>query len=160
MNPQQLSPYNQVVKQAYFKLLTITKQMLATIERHELRCTLIRDDDAIDRPGIIHQLVNPLFHLRLEHYSDQRYGIRYGFELFDNPNGYSKLTAMFIRTVYKLTDQQVTGINIEDCIRTEWVITTCSDMYEYIEEHGKHHSFSLIRYNGKANRLKNSVAVH
>jgi hypothetical protein len=155
----ELSSYNRAVKQAYFKLFTTTKNMLATIERYELRCTLIREDDAVNEPGIIHQLVNPLFHLRLEHYSDGRYGIRYGFELFDQPNEYSRLTALFIRTIYKLTEQEVTGINIESCIHTEWVITTCSDMYEYIEEHGQQHHFRLIRYSTKGSRSKKPLSI-
>jgi hypothetical protein len=148
--------YNEVVKQAYFTIFKAAKQLLSYIERDELRYCLIRQDET---GSIIHEFVSPLLYLRLDCGSEGHYIIHYGFELFDNPNGYAKLTASFIRYIYKLTSKEATAINIEDSVRTDWLITNCDELYAYIEERNKYHTFKLIPYKVTATKRKRLLSV-
>jgi len=155
MNTQRLSPYNQAVKQAYFKLLKQTKQLLATIERHELRYTLQREDSGPLAPFIIvHEIVSPLLYLTLKAEDGEQLTIHFGFEMFENDNEYSNITARFVRLLYKLTSAEYTTINIESCITTRYVITNCSELYECLEDaRHKLHQFTLIKHRPSCKRI-------
>jgi hypothetical protein len=149
----QLSAYNMEVKAAYFKVLKQTKQLLATIERHELRYTYVRNTK--DNKGFIttvNELISPLLYLSLE-WSVDNLTISYGFECFNNESEYTAITAKFVRLLYKLTSTEQTTLDIEECIDTEYVNTDCSALYEAIEDsNNKQHSFSLIAYKPTAKR--------
>lgn len=149
-----LTAYNEAVKTAFFAILETTNGLLATVKRHELRCCLIREN----RDNIIYQMVNPLLYVCLEADSS-KYCIRYGFQHFDRASEYSRITASFTRSIYKLTSKDVTSIDIEQCIATEWLITNCDEMFTYMEEHNQHHSHKLIAYKPEAKQKKRQLRV-
>ncbi|RVU01274.1 hypothetical protein EOD41_04720 [Mucilaginibacter limnophilus] len=148
--------FNAEVRKVYFKLLKEAKALLAPIEAEPLRYSLIREDKQLDNKGyIIHEFLSPLLYLRLESYSDGKLGIHYGFELMPTLGEYYYIPNTFIRSIYKHTMADATPINIEDCIRTDYVLTECSAFYEHIEEQGcKHHYFALIPYKPRAVKRK------
>ena len=154
--PTKLSSRNDAVTVAYFAMLKVAKQLLSTIESHEIRCTLYRQKEPDDKPDIIHEFVSPLLYLRLESYDDGTLGIHYGFEPCKT---YEHITLPFCRSVYRLSGKENTAVNIEDGIRTDWVIFNPDDMYQYIEEQNKYHTFELIKYKPSANRRKQMKAV-
>ncbi len=156
----QLSPYNLAVKHAYFTILKGAKNLLSQIEHEELRYTLIRDERNRTTDGvIIHEFVNPLLFLRLECRSDNLFAIHYGFEQINQHVEYSNITALFTRSVYKLTSKEVTQIEMEAAVKTDWLIETPSAMYEYIEEQQKYHTFKLIKYKVTASQRKRLLSV-
>jgi hypothetical protein len=159
-NETVVSAYNKSVQDAYFKILKETRKQLATLEREELRYCLEREDRATPKSNsIIHEIVNPLVYLRLECKPDNRLAIHFGFEQVLSNNQYSQLTTFFIRLLFWMTSKETTPINIEDAIRTDWMINTCENMYEYIEEHNKHHQFRLIKHKPAALKRKQMHAV-
>lgn len=156
INPVQ-SPFNKEVKAAYYKILKEAKALLATIEREELRYSLVREDrfsDTLSR--IIHEFVNPLLYLRLESCADGSLGIRHGFEPCQD---YAHITVAFTRFLYKVTMKEATSQNIESSIKTEWYIHNTDEMYAYLEEQMKHHTFHLIKHKPAAVRRKQMKAV-
>jgi len=73
-------------------------RLLAQFEQDELRYTLQRGDKttaSIDT--IVHELINPLFFLRLECYEGELFGIQYGFETIRTEYDYSNAIAVFTR---------------------------------------------------------------
>ncbi|MGY3215299.1 hypothetical protein [Mucilaginibacter sp. HD30] len=150
-----MSPYNAEVHRIYFKVLKDAKALLATIEAESLRYSLIRrDKPPIVSGSIIHEFVSPLLYLRLSFYED-KLGIHYGWELIPTFGEFYPITRTFIRNLYKATMVSATPINIEDCIRTDYVINECSAAYEHLEERGcRHHSFHLVPYKPKAVKRK------
>lgn len=153
-------PYNKAVQEAYFKILKETKAMLSTIPPEELRYSLVREDKPSTAIGaIIHEFINPLLYLRLEHHTNDLYGIHYGFEQIGNDQELSNRTASFTRSVYRLTAKEFTTVNIEACVKNDWCITQCSELYEYVEEQMKYHQFYLIKYRSATNRRKQMKAV-
>ena len=148
--------YNKIVKQTYFQILKETKALLATIEHEPLRYSLIREDkQPISPNNIIHEMINPLLYLRLTWFDANKLCINYGWELIPTFGEYYHLVNTFVRLVYKLTMRDATAINIEDCIRTDYVINECSAAYEHLEERGlKHHTFMLIPYKVKTVKRK------
>jgi hypothetical protein len=159
MKSTNITQYNEVVKQTYFAILKAAKQLLSSIEREELRYSLIREDGTNVPNSIIHEFLSPLLYLRLNCNSEGRYVIHYGFELFDTSNEYSKLTASFTRVVYRLTAKENTTINIECSVHTDWLITNCDELYAYIEDRNKYHTFTLIKYKVTANQRKRLLSV-
>lgn len=153
--PPQLNSRNKIVQSAYFAMLKVATQLLSTIEREELRYTLVREDK-LQQSGIIHEFVNPLLYLRLEWYRDDSYGIYYGFEPCKD---YAHITVAFTRSVYRLSMKDATPVNIENSIRTEWYIHNPDEMYQYIEEQNKYHSFRLIKHKPSTSRRKQMKAV-
>lgn len=151
----QLSSRNEAVEHAYYAMLKLARQQLSTIERHELRCTLIREDKP-KQAGIIHEMVNPLLYLRLELHEDAQLAIRYGFE---PAKEYAHITVAFTRSVYRLTMKENSKLNIEDAIKTDWYLHNPDEMYAYIEDNNKHHTFQLIKYRLSASRRKQMKAV-
>ena len=139
--------YNKAVKAAYFKLWKLTQQLLATIERHELRCTLQRQDrTAIAFGSKVHEVINPLIYLSLECNDDELLSIHFGFEQLVEDQEYSHITSRFVRLLYKLTSKDAYPIDIENCVRTDWFINSSSELYSYIEDRNKYHTFKRIKY--------------
>jgi hypothetical protein len=152
--------YNKSVQDAYFKIFKETRKQLATLEREELRYCLEREDRTTTKPNtVIHEILNPLIYLRLESKPDNRFGIHWGFEQVLSVNQYSQLTTFFIRLLYRLTSKEATEVLIEDCVRTDWIITTCDNMFEHVEENNKHHQFRLIKHKPAAMKRKQMHAV-
>ncbi|RVU02376.1 hypothetical protein EOD41_00090 [Mucilaginibacter limnophilus] len=151
-----ISTYNKIVKQTYFQLVKEAKALLATIEEEPLRYSLIREDKQSFQQGtIVHEFLNPLLYLRLECYAENKLGIHFGWELMPTFGEYYHIMNTFVRLVYKLTMADTTAINIEDCIRTDYVINECSAAYEHLEERGlRHHTFVLIPYKAKPIKRK------
>jgi len=146
--------YNEAVQYAYFKILKLAKQQIATIEQEELRYSLTRRND-----HILHEFLNPLLYLRLECHAHGLYSIHFGIETFKSPNEYSKVTASFIRALYKLTSKDTSEVNIENCIRVDWLLTNCSEVYEHTEEHSSQHTFELIKHKVTASQRKRLLSV-
>jgi len=146
-----LTAYDEAVHTAYFTSLKVARLLLATIEREELRYSLIREDPITDTACILHEFVNPLIYLRLERGLDKTLSIRYGFEPCKD---YAHVTVAFTRTLYKVTMKDTTSLNIENSIKTEWYVHNPDEMYAYIEEQMKHHSFSLIKHKPTASQRK------
>jgi len=152
--------YNKSVHEAYLKVLKLTRNQLATLEREEMRYCLEREDRSTPKVGtIVHELVNPLIYLRLECHTGNTLAIHFGFEQVLSMNQYSQLTTFFIRLLYRLTAKDATEVNIENCIRTDWVINQPGAMYEHIEEINKHHQFKLIKHKPTAMKRKQMKAV-
>lgn len=148
--------YNKIVKQTYIQLLKEAKALLSTIEEEPLRFTLIREDKQAATSGtIVNEFVSPLLYLRLAYYDENKLGIHYGWELLPTFGEHYHIMNTFVRLVYKLTMVGATAINIEDCIRTDYVINECSAAYEHLEERGlRHHTFNLIPYKAKLIKRK------
>ncbi|WP_158827663.1 hypothetical protein [Mucilaginibacter lacusdianchii] len=156
LTKEEVLAYNKTVRQTYFQILKQAKAMLAAIEEEPLRFTLIREDkQPVTQGSIIHEIVSPLLYLRLECYAENKLGIHYGFELSPTFGQYYHLTNTFVRILYKLSMANATPVNIEDSIRTDYVLNDCSALYEHIEERGcKHHTFMLIPYKAKPVKRK------
>jgi hypothetical protein len=161
-NPRKptLSAYNQAVQTAYMSILKVTKQLLAQFEQDELRFTLQRSNKTETTVGtVVHEFINPLFFLRLECYEGELFGIQYGFETIHTESEYSKAIALFTRYIYKVTSKERTKINIEDSVKTAYTIYTCFELYDYIEERNKHHTFTLIKHRVIPNQRKQMLSV-
>ncbi|MCC8410493.1 hypothetical protein LJ707_16240 [Mucilaginibacter sp. UR6-1] len=155
MKTPQLTAYNKAVRDSYALILKQARQMLGAIEQEELRFILEREDKSAKIETIIHELINPLLYLRLEHHSDDNYAIHFGFEQVSNSVELSSITTQFTRILYKQTSKDFTTVDIEGCVRTDWFINSPSAMYEYIEERGlKHHTFKQLPYKPKAAKRK------
>src|ERR1041385_351537 len=153
--PRNNEAYNNSVKQAYFKILKKAKQLLSTIERDELRFILERQDSKKSIVGtIVHELISPVLYLRLEHHSDDIIAIHFGIEQVNELGQLSTITTTFIRSLYALTSKEVTRIDIECCIRTDWFINSCSAAYEYIETRNKYHELRQIKYKSSSSQGK------
>jgi hypothetical protein len=155
INPQVLT-YNAEVRKAYHKILKQAKAMIATVEQHELRCSLVQADRS--KPVFmnkVHEFVNPLIYLCLMCPVDT-YEIYFGFELGSSgESDFTELTSKFMRILYKSTSAEHTAINIEDCVSTYNVITECNDLFDYMHERGKSaHTFELIAYKPKPVKRK------
>ncbi|PTQ96834.1 hypothetical protein C8P68_104325 [Mucilaginibacter yixingensis] len=141
-----LIPYNKVVKEAYQATYKKARQLLSNIEQEELRYSLERECRTVKPDTVIHEFVSPLIYLRLECDQQGLLCIHWGFEEVMNDERYSNLTAEFLRVLYHNTDKSNTAIDIEASVKTNWLIKTCSEMYEYLEERNKHHTFKQIAY--------------
>lgn len=152
--------YNKAVKTAYFAVLKVAKQLLASVSHEELRYSLTREDRLANETGsIIHEFLTPLLYMRIECGLDGVYMMHYGIETFEQSNEYTDITAKFIRCLYRLTSKELSGINIEHSIQVDWLITNCSEMYEHVEDRNKHHRFELIKHRVTANQRKRLLNV-
>lgn len=149
--------FNAEAKTAYLSVLKATKSLLSTIEQVELRFIYERNEASVFKTTIIHELISPLLYLRLEQYDDGCYAIHFGFEQTQREELYL-ITAAFMRNLYKATCSTNTQVNIESCIKTDWMQTQCSELFEYISEHNRYHQFKRIRYRS-ASRRKELQAV-
>ena len=148
--------YNACVQKAYFAILKQAKALLSNLEHQELRHSLIREDKKPIAPGIIvHEFISFEIYLRLECHKDNKLAINFGVQAIPGFADYEPLGAQFVRILYKLTMANQTAINIEDCIRTDFIITETTELYEYIEERNKsNHTFQLIPYKPKQVKRK------
>lgn len=154
-----LSAYNAEVLKAYRKIFKEAKALIASVERHELRCILERTGSA--EPKLfakVNELISPILYLSLEYAGLEQLSIYYGFEQFTGKCDYSDITAKFVRLLYKLTSVEHTMINIEDCVNTEYVIAECSALYDTVEGNNKHHTLTVIPYKRRAKRKLRKVA--
>jgi hypothetical protein len=138
--------YNDLVQQAYHGILKQAEQLLASLEEEELRYVLERNDDKIDPDRIVHELVSPLLYVRLECAADSKLAIHFGIEPVTKDPGSQAVTATFLRILFTQTSKAYTGIMIEDCVKTDWLVNMCSEMFEYIQERNKYHTFRVIPY--------------
>lgn len=153
-------PFNKAVREAYYLIYRKAKQLLATLEREELRFSLEREDRSAIKPNaILHEIITPLIYLRLESDNAGLLAIHFGFEQVLAHNQYSEFTAAFMRLLYRHTAKEHTAVEIENCIKTDWMINTCSAMYEHIEERNKYHTFKQISYKPTAVKRKQLKAV-
>ena len=162
VNPLEQSPYNTCVKAAFYKLLKDTKKLLGTIERHELRCILVRDD--VQPLGFgsstQYEIISPLLYLSLESQDGEHYSIHFGFEMFKGVcDEYSHITAKFLRMLYTYTAKANTAINIESCINTEFVFVDCSALFESVEDRMRYHSLKVLPYKPASVKRKAMMAV-
>jgi hypothetical protein len=159
INP--LAAFNNEVHRAYFKLLKQTEKLIATLQQHELRCTLQQQDNTpISVFSKVHELVSPLLYLSLQCCDGERLSIKFGFEQGGDDYRFSHITAKFLRTLYKCTASENTTVDIEDCIHTDYIIVNCSELYECIEDsHHKLHTFKLIKHRSTATQRKRMLSV-
>jgi hypothetical protein len=153
---------NKAVKTAYFKIVKAAKILLSAVERHDLRCILIRKGKSGENTlnTTLHELVNPIIYLSLECHDKENYSIHFGVEQFKQECEYSIMTAKFVRILYRLTSLEQTTLNIEDCVNTEYVITDCSALYEAIEDSKlKNHALEIVPYKQTVNKRKLMKAV-
>lgn len=147
--------FNDSVKQSFFAILKHAKQLLSSLKEEPMRYTLSRQDKPASGGYIVHELVSPLLYLRLECHQDGNYSIRYGCEMSPLLNQYHSVTSSFIRLVYKLTMADATPVDIEHAVKTDFVITECLELYEYIEERWKsNHDFKMLPYKAKPAKRK------
>ncbi|MCR8559274.1 hypothetical protein KXD93_16575 [Mucilaginibacter sp. BJC16-A38] len=151
--------FNETVEKVYKQLLKKTKQLIATLDTDTLRSYLERPMNDGKSETVIHELVHPLCYLRLEHYVSGIYAIHFGIEQFCPTDHYSEFTSTFIRMVFKSTDCETTQLNIERCVMTNWCISNCSDMYEYVLERNKYHVEKTIAYKVITPTAKKTLTV-
>lgn len=160
-NYPSLCPFNKAIHDSFTKVLDATLKLLATVERHELRCYLVCADDGL--VGLsnhkVFELISPLLYLSLESRSDDMLTIRYGFELFSNRCEYSPITSRFVRTLYSFTAKENTTIDIESSIDTDGVIYDCSALYETIEDTMRYYTLKVIPYKVAVAKRKTIMAV-
>ena len=152
-------PYNKAVKAAYYKTLRKAKEMLSTVEQDELRYTLVKAGNPTSTGYIVHEFINPLLYLRLEAENDSLFFIHFGVEQVQNNEHLSNITSKFIRALYNFTTKEATMVNIEMAVRTDWLLNSCSDAYEYIEERNKYHVFKRLPYKVNAAKRKQLLSV-
>lgn len=151
--------YNEAVLKTYFKLLEHALTFISTLEEEPLRQIMVRKNDQNIEAGIIiHELLNALIYLRLECYEGDILGIHYGYEQSDRLTKYYPITSAFIRSIYRHSSKENTEINIEDCIRTDWVINNCAELFEYIGDRNKHHEIKTLDYNPRTKKHSLKVA--
>jgi hypothetical protein len=142
-----LSCYTQTITCAYGKIINEAKHHIACLEEKPLRQVLERTNKGTTTPGIIiHEFLSPLIYLRLEHPVDGKFIIHYGYEQTECFTKYYPITSAFIRSIYRYTAKENTEINIESCVHTDWVITNCAELFEYIGDRNKYHTVSTIEF--------------
>ena len=136
--------YNQIII-TYFQIIKEAKQLISSLEDDALKATLERQDKPNILHGyIVHELINPLIYLRLEAYKDDLLGVHYGYEQSELYTKFYPITSSFIRSIYRFTAKENTSIDIENCVRTDWVITNCAELYEYMLDRNKHYPLSTL----------------
>ncbi|WP_295794700.1 hypothetical protein [Mucilaginibacter sp.] len=146
--------YNESVQQTYNLIVAKALHLLTTLEQEELRYILERKQKGSQYPIIIHELVSPILYLRLEYGEDSRLAVHFGAEPASPFPEVQAVTAGFLRILFTLTGKAYTGVDIEDCVKTDWLINVCSEMFEYLEDRTKYHTFRKIPYNKKHARKR------
>lgn len=128
-----LPNYNETVKQAYAQILKQTKVLLSTIDEEPLRHIRIRKikQPYEEYPVIVNELISPLIYLQLGWYYNH-YRLYFGFNINKTGHSCHEITSAFLRIIYKYTMKGTTAHNIEGCIHTDCLITSCDDFYEYV----------------------------
>ena len=159
---QTLTPqeeWNKVVKSAYLQIYKGAKGLLSSIEQEQLRQVMERDNKDNGAVDILHELVSPLLFLRLERHADNKLSIHYGYFQCDLATQFYPVTSAFIRSIYKLTSTTDGKINIEAAVRTDYVITETAELFEYMLDRNKHHTFKIVKYMGAASNRKPQLRV-
>lgn len=160
LHTEALAIYDDVVEQAYYRIVKKAKQLLSTIEQERFRCYLECTHPSDFKASIlIHEIVSPLLYLRLDCDTTSGLTIRFGIEPETNSDFLNAVTALFLRKVFEYTSRRETGTNIENCVRTDWFINSCSEMYEYIELRNKHHTLNQVKYRPAVSRKKQVLSV-
>ena len=145
---------NIAVEYAYCAIEQNAKLLLTTIERDELRCILTRDRTSVTPGSVIHELVSPLLYLRMQHEENGEMTIRFGIEPVTGEPHLEAITSQFLRIVFRETSRSAKVPNIEECVRTDWFVNSCAEVYEYVELRDEHHILSKLPYKPKeAKRL-------
>lgn len=143
------------VRKVYYAILKVTKRLIATVEQHELRYTLVRENKHTTT-GVVHELLSPIFYLRLEVQQDNTLAICYGLEACAE---FMHLTMPFARTIYRLTMKEATTNNIESCISTRYYVHNPDELYAYMEDRCKYHTFELVKHRPAARHSKQVLRV-
>jgi hypothetical protein len=154
-----IDAYNAAVTKAYFRVLDYAKDMIATLPAYEPRCSLELEESHNHSDVKTHQFVSPVFFLDL-HWSLITLQIHFGYEQFDTDSELADFSSEFVRALYKFTSKAYTKVNIEDCVHCNNIITTCSDLFEAIDDSNyKRHTFKEIPFKEKLSKRKAMRAV-
>jgi hypothetical protein len=155
-----LPAYNTAVHKAYGRILKHTKQLLASIEQEELRFILERMERSKKPNTIVHELINALLFVRLDCSPEGVMAIHFGIEDVENSVALGAITATFLRILYAETSATKNStIDIEDCVKTDWFIKNCSDLFEYVNERNKYHTFKQIKHKVLPHQRKKLLSV-
>jgi len=147
MKNSEIQLYNRSVKNSYFAILEYCKLLVASLIETPLRQTMERENNFLmDNNSVKHEFITPLTYLRLECSNKGRYFIHYGYEQTDRFTQYYMVTSAFIRSIYFHTSKENTEINIEECVHTDWVITNCAELFEYVGDRNKYHQVRIIEF--------------
>lgn len=152
---RKLAAYNKEVKKAHASILGVAKNLISTVDRHELRCILLYKVET-GNPTIIHRLISPLLYLSLEVDTAGKLVIHYGFEVFERQSQYSSITQQFVRMLYRVTGSEYTSIDIEASVTTNYVVTDCSALYE-IKEDDRNYTLKVLTYKATDQKQLQSV---
>jgi hypothetical protein len=151
--------YNAAVTKAYFRVLTYAKEMIAQLPNYEARCSLELEEGHNTSEFKTHEFISPLLYLSLE-WNRLSLQIHFGYENFDTNSELADFSSEFVRALYKFTSRAYTKWNIEDCVHTNNLITTCSELFEVIDDgRNKRHIFKEIPYQEKNLKRKPMQAV-
>ena len=149
--------YNLQVLQVYKRLLRKAVALIASLPTNNIHCAFVRLENAFE-PGLIHEFISPVLYLRLDCDRNGKLAIHYGYEQSLAFSHLYPTTSSFIRLVYKLTMASV-HINIEDCIRSDYVIYECANLYAQTElTQLKAYSPIIIKHKLKTEKIKLSKA--
>jgi len=145
MTQYELTAYNEAVHAAYSRIFTTTKQLLATLERNDLRLIMERNWNPNLPDTIVHEVIAPILFLRLSVDETTRYCIHFGIEQSDDCE-VIEVTGSFMRKLFTETAKRRKSIVIEQALCTDWFISNCSEMYEHMDEHSRYHTYSMLPY--------------
>ncbi len=138
--------YNEAVRDAYFKIIQQAKNLISTIKEEPIRGILERQDKPKSTGDyIVHEVINVILYIRLECSNDNVFNIHYGYEQTERLTKFYPITSAFIRLIYKYTSKEWTTFNIEDSIHTDWVITNCAELFEYVNDRNKYHTVRILQ---------------
>jgi hypothetical protein len=125
-----IAAYNEAVKSAYFKIVGLTEELIATIDDDRLRSIIyqVDENEEIVLFTKVHQLISPLCYLSLTCEDGQRLSISYTYGML-NDDDHSSFYRQFVRNIYELTAPFNTTVNISDCVEPALVLFICLDIY-------------------------------
>ena len=141
-----LQSYNKTVQQVFASILKHAKQLLSTVKEDGLRLCYERNCKEVRPNTILYEMVNPLLYLRLECDIQGRCTIHFGIESIKENDPLQDLTSLYLRYIFYSTAKYNTTENIEDCVKTDWFITVCTEMFEYVDIQQKYHILKSIPY--------------
>jgi hypothetical protein len=146
-----LSSRNKAVSSSYLLIFKVAKQLLSTLPQELLRYYIERSNTNKLQVQNLHEFISPLFYLCLRD-DDTGYIIHFGF---DPSKEFANITGQFIRVIYKLTMQDYTAVNIEDCISPDSIITNTAHMFDYTHWLHPNLPTDVIKY--KPSQVKRKV---
>jgi hypothetical protein len=127
------SRYNEAVRHAHGKILQYTQELIATLERDELRCYYERIISGPNTECIRHEIISPFLYLQLYAEIGGRFSLRFGIKASPLDDAIADLTSFFLRGIFRATDKANTAIDIEGAVDTSWFINVCAEVYEWID---------------------------